>query len=216
MCACSAPARSEATSRFELSRAGVDVSLVARGAHLAAMRNHGLRLQIDGHEHVARLRCTGQPAELGIQDYVIVALESPPDPGRRRRHAASARTEYHDRDGQQWAALLVFRRRRACISLDDPRQHRSARVSNGALLGPQRAVGCVVFPATEIVAPGVIRHEHGSKLPIGEPLGSRSARIERLHTMLTAAGFDAPVRPISATRSGSSFGATCASTRSAP
>jgi 2-dehydropantoate 2-reductase len=61
-------------------------------------------------------------------------------------------------------------------------------------LGPERAVGCVVFPAAEVVAPGVIRHEHGRKFPIGEPWGGRSARIETLHRLLTEAGFDAPIR----------------------
>jgi len=61
-------------------------------------------------------------------------------------------------------------------------------------LRSERAVGCVVFPATEIVAPGVIRHEHGGKFPIGEPDGSRSARIEALHDMLESAGFEAPIR----------------------
>ena len=61
-------------------------------------------------------------------------------------------------------------------------------------LGPGRAVGCVVFPAADLIAPGVIRHEHGRKLPIGEPGGERSARIEALHRVLAEAGFDAPVR----------------------
>ena len=52
----------------------------------------------------------------------------------------------------------------------------------------------VVYPATIMVAPGVILHEHGSKLPIGEPGGGHSERVARLHEMLVAAGFDAPVR----------------------
>jgi 2-dehydropantoate 2-reductase len=63
-----------------------------------------------------------------------------------------------------------------------------------SVLGADRAVGCVVFPAAEIVAPGVIRHEHGRKFPIGEPDGRRSARIEALHRILTNAGLEAPIR----------------------
>jgi 2-dehydropantoate 2-reductase len=62
------------------------------------------------------------------------------------------------------------------------------------MLGPERAVGCVVFPAAEVVAPGVIRHEHGRKFPIGEPSGERTSRIEQLHHLLTSAGLDAPIR----------------------
>jgi 2-dehydropantoate 2-reductase len=60
----------------ELARAGVEVGLVARGAYLAAMRADGLRLQIDGDERRARPRCTDAPAELGVQDYVSIALKA--------------------------------------------------------------------------------------------------------------------------------------------
>src|SRR5271166_6793630 len=60
----------------QLARAGIDVVLVARGLHLATIREHGLRLQIGGGEHVARLECTDRPADLGVQDYVIVALKA--------------------------------------------------------------------------------------------------------------------------------------------
>jgi len=52
----------------------------------------------------------------------------------------------------------------------------------------------VVYPAAEVVAPGVIRHEHGRKFPIGEPSGMRTSRLERLHDAFTAAGLDAPIR----------------------
>src|SRR5271166_3617736 len=60
----------------QLARAGIDVSLVARGPHLAAMREHGLRLQIGGVEQVTKLPCTDRPADLGVQEYVIVALKA--------------------------------------------------------------------------------------------------------------------------------------------
>ena len=58
-----------------LADAGAEVSLVARGAHLSAMRDHGVRLQIEGTEKVAHLRCTDDPTVLGEQDYVIIALK---------------------------------------------------------------------------------------------------------------------------------------------
>ena len=64
-----------------LRRSGIDVALVARGAHLAAMRESGLRLLIDGREYVERMRCTDAPATLGIQDYVIIALKAHSIPG---------------------------------------------------------------------------------------------------------------------------------------
>ena len=177
----------------ELARTNVDVSVVARGAHLAAMRARGLRLRIDGEEHVAHLRCTDAPAELGVQDFVIIALKAhmisnvvetmTPLLGSRtcvvtasnglpywyfsdsRLPPDGATLESIDPGGKQWAVL-----------------------------GPERAVGCVVFPAAEVEAAGVVRHEHGRKFPIGEPDGVRSERIEALHRMLTDAGLDAPIR----------------------
>ncbi len=60
-------------------------------------------------------------------------------------------------------------------------------------LGPERAIGCVVYPATEIEAPGVIRHVYGDRFPIGEPSGEKSADVERLSEMFTKAGLQAPV-----------------------
>jgi 2-dehydropantoate 2-reductase len=61
-------------------------------------------------------------------------------------------------------------------------------------LGPDRAIGCVVYPATEVVEPGVIQHVYGNKLPIGEPDGTVSPRVQRIAEILSAAGFDAPIR----------------------
>jgi 2-dehydropantoate 2-reductase len=61
-------------------------------------------------------------------------------------------------------------------------------------IGPERAIGCVVFPATEVVAPGVIRHEHGYKFPLGEPSGRTTARVERLSALFAAGGLEAPIR----------------------
>jgi 2-dehydropantoate 2-reductase len=76
-----------------LCRTDAEVSLVARGAHLAAMRKHGLRLQIDGEERLVRPRCTDAPAELGAQDYVIIALKA---------HAISAAVESMMRRRPAW------------------------------------------------------------------------------------------------------------------
>ncbi|HEX6794346.1 MAG TPA: 2-dehydropantoate 2-reductase [Casimicrobiaceae bacterium] len=178
---------------LQLARAGVDVSLVARGAHLEAMRAHGLRLLIDGRECVERIRCTDVPADVGVQDCVIVALKAhsiapavssmlPLLGGDTTIVTASNGLPYwfFDVPGVPYRGL-------ALTSVDPGELQRTH-------LGYARALGCVVLPATEIVAPGVIRHEHGNKLPIGEPDGRRTPRIEQLHRMLTAAGFDAPIR----------------------
>jgi 2-dehydropantoate 2-reductase len=60
-------------------------------------------------------------------------------------------------------------------------------------LKPERAIGCIVYPATEVVEPGVIKHVYGNKFPLGEPSGERTERVEKLSSLLTGAGFDAPV-----------------------
>ena len=177
----------------ELARTDVDVSMVARGAHLAAMREYGVRLQIDGEERVAHPTCTDVPAQLGVQDYVIIALKA---------HAISDAVD----------AIVPLLGSRTCIvtasnGLPYWYFYRADRSPEGMtletvdpggkqwrLLGPERAVGCVVFPAAEVIAPGVIRHEHGRKFPIGEPGGEHSARVEQLHRLLTQAGLDAPIR----------------------
>jgi 2-dehydropantoate 2-reductase len=178
----------------ELSRVSdVDVSVVARGAHLAAIRESGLRLLIDGEERIVHPRCTDDPVELGVQDYVIIALKA---------HQISEAVE----------SMRPLMGERTCVvtasnGLPYWYFYGADAVATGTtlesvdpggtqwrVLGPERAVGCVVFPAAEVVAPGVIQHEHGKKFPIGEPDGQKSARIEKLHSILTDAGLDAPIR----------------------
>jgi len=167
--------------------------LVARGAHLAAMRADGLRLQIDGEEHVARLPCTDTPTELGVQDYVIIALKAHAISDALRSLApllGPDTTIVTASNGiPYWyfhVAGVPFRE----TSLDS--------VDPGGLqwrtLGAQHVIGCVVLPATAVVAPGVIRHEHGRRFPIGEPDGRRSSRIENLCEIMAAGGLEAPVR----------------------
>jgi 2-dehydropantoate 2-reductase len=177
----------------QLSRAGIDTSLVARGRNLIAMRARGVRLQIGGQEHTARLPCTDRPADLGVQDYVIItlkALQIPPAVDAILPLLGPNTTIVTASNGLPYWFFDVgdVPYRGATLENIDPGGLQRAR------LGSERAVGCVVFPATESVAPGVIRHDHGAKLPIGEPTGVPSVRVERLHELLTAAGFDAPVR----------------------
>ena len=177
----------------EFARAGIDVSLVARGAHLAAMQRHGLTLRIAGEERRVRVRATDDPRELGPQDYLIVALKAHSIPAaldameplvdeRTTVVTASNGLPYwfFEVPGVPYHGLA--------LESVDPGGAQRRR------LGYARAVGCVVFPATEIVEPGVIRHEHGGRFPIGEPDGRRSERIETLHELFVAAGFEAPIR----------------------
>ncbi len=179
----------------ELAKApGAEVSLIARGAHLAAMREKGLKLLIDGEEQVARLNCTDNPADLGPQDYVIIALKAHqawevadqmapllgPDTAVVTSQNGIPWWYFHGLEGQ-YAGLRLG-------SVDPQDRQWNA-------IGPERAIGCVVYPAAEIAEPGVIKHTYGNKFALGEPDGSASPRCERLSEALQAGGLKAPVLP---------------------
>jgi 2-dehydropantoate 2-reductase len=176
----------------QLANAGADVSLVARGPHLKAMQDNGLKLLIGGEERVARLRCTSDPSELGPQDYVIIALKAHSVPG-----VVDAMLPLLGNDTGVVTAIngipyWYFYKNggayeNSTLETIDP------GAKQWQVLGPERAIGCVVYPATELVEPGVIQHVYGDKFPIGEPSGQRTERVERLCTMMTAAGLRAPV-----------------------
>jgi 2-dehydropantoate 2-reductase len=177
----------------EMARANVDISMVARGEHLAAMRARGLRLQIDGEEHLAHPQCTDVPAELGVQDFLIIALKAHGIAGAVETMAPLLGPQTCVVTASNGLPYWYFHAAEGLapgttLESIDPGGKQSR------VLGAERAVGCVVYPAAEVIAPGVIRHEHGRKLPIGEPRGERSARIEALHGILARAGFDAPIR----------------------
>jgi 2-dehydropantoate 2-reductase len=176
----------------QLARAGVDVSLVARGPHLAAMRASGLKLLIGGEEHVVQVRCTDSPAELGVQDFVIICLKAHSIPlvldqmqpllGPHTRIVTAVNGipywYFYKHGGRHEGSTLE--------SIDPGgRQWRE--------LTPERAIGCIVYPATEIEAPGVIRHVYGDRFPLGEPSGETTADVQRLSDALAKAGMQAPI-----------------------
>lgn len=177
----------------QLALAGAEVSLVARGPHLAAMQAGGLRLRIDGEERVARVRCTSDPAELGPQDYVFITLKAHSVPGVVDLMQPLLGPGTAIVTGVNGIPYWYFHRHGGplagtTLQSVDP----GARQWHG--FGPERAIGCVLYPAAEIVEPGVIRHVYGKKFPLGEPDGSRSARVAHLSEMMVAAGLEAPIR----------------------
>jgi 2-dehydropantoate 2-reductase len=177
----------------ELALSGQEVCVVARGAHLDAIRERGLTLQIHGAERVAKVAADSDPAAFGPQDVVICTLkahqafESAPAFAPLLGPDTSVLTAMN---GIPWWYFYKTRGRfegRHLNSVDpNGRQWNS--------IGPQRAIGCVVEPACEVIAPGVIAHRQFNRFIIGEPDGSHSARVQELSEVLTAASFDAPVR----------------------
>lgn len=178
----------------QLKRAGVDVSLVARGAHLEAMKANGLKLLIDDEERVEHIPCSDNPADLGPQDYVIVALKAHSVPGVVDAMQPLLGNDtaivtavngvpywYYYKHGDQLE-------NRTLESIDP-----GAKQWNG--LRPERAIGCIVYPATEVVEPGVIKHVYGDKFPLGEPSGEITERVTKLSEAFAAGGLRAPVLP---------------------
>lgn len=177
----------------QLALAGANVTLIARGAHLAAMQANGVRLLINGEERVAHPRCTDNLANVGEQDFVILTLKAPSVPG-----VVELMQPLLGRDTAVVTAVngipwWYF------YGLDSPwRNHQLASVDPGGRqwlgIGPERAIGCVVYPATEVVAPGVIQHVSGDRFSLGEPTGEKTARVTALSDLFRAAGLKAPVR----------------------
>jgi 2-dehydropantoate 2-reductase len=171
-----------------------EVSLIARGAHLAAMRERGLCLKSEAGETTVKVTATSDPAELGPQDYVFLALKAHSIPGildSLKPLLGPATAVVTAQNGVPWWYFYKhggeYEGRR--IEAVDP----SGRIWQA--IGPHRAIGCVVHPAAEIEAPGIIRHVEGDRLPLGEPSGKKTARIAKLAEILVAAGLRAPIRP---------------------
>lgn len=179
----------------KLAKAGVDVSIVARGPHLAAIQSRGLTLIEDGADPVTvSVKASALATDLGPQDYVIVTLKAhsvPPVVGAMQPLIGPQTTVVSGVNGVPW---WYFHKHGGPLE-----GTRLASVDPGNRqwvgFGPDRVLGCVVYPAAEVSAPGTIHHIEGNRFSLGEPDGSKSDRATALSQALTAAGLKAPVRP---------------------
>ncbi len=178
----------------KLAQAGADVTFIARGPHLAAMQANGVTMHSGGETIVVHPRCVGSAAEAGRQDYVIVTLKANALPGAAPDIASMMGPESALVTAVNGVPYWYFH------GLEGPYTGRRVEsVDPGgviaALIPPSQAIGCVVYPAAEIHAPGVITHTYGDRFSLGEPDGSRSPRVEAISKLLISAGLKAPVRP---------------------
>ena len=179
----------------QLSLAGHDITLIARGPHLQAMQRSGVRLLIGKEERIAHPRCTDDPAEAGVQDTVIVTLKAHSVPAIMEPLQALLgpdTTVVTASNGVPWWYFY---------GLEGPWQdHRLESVDPGGVLwdgiGPERVIGCVVYPAAVVQEPGVIRHLEGDRFTLGEPSGEKTERVRSLSKALIGAGLRAPLRKI--------------------
>ena len=178
----------------KLAAAGEDVSLVARGPHLEAIRSKGLELRADGQSTVTHPRAASDAAELGPQDYVFVTLKAhsvpPALPAMKPLLGAETAVVWAVNGVPWWYfhKLAGPHEGRRLATLDPGDAQWEA-------IGPERIIGCIVYPAAEVVEPGVIELAEGDRFTLGEPDGSRSERVTRLSEALIRAGLKAPVRP---------------------
>ena len=176
-----------------LANAGEEVSVVARGPHLAAIRERGLRLRIDGAEEEARVEATDDASELGPQDYVAVTLKAHSVPGVVEAMAPLFGPDTCFVTAMNGVPYWYFH------GLEGHGDRRVEAVDPGGRVSDaipyERALGCVVYPACEVVEPGVVEHMSGDRFTLGEPDGSKSDRAQALSKALIGAGFKAPVRP---------------------
>lgn len=178
----------------KLALAGEDVTFVVRGASLAAIRANGIKLIMhDGEQYVAdKVKATNDYGEAGPQDLVILAVKA--------HQVIDVVDEVPKLFGPQTVVVPMqngipywyFYKHGGeldgrVVHSVDPDGRIAARIP------AQRVIGCVVYPASELLAPGVVQHVEGDRFPVGEPDGSLSERAKRVSECFTRAGFKAPV-----------------------
>ena len=177
----------------KLINAGFDVSLVARGAHLTAMKKKGLTLIENDKEITCSPKCSDSMKELGKMDFIFITLKA------------------YSINGLVEEISTMFDENTSVISayngipwwyfFDAEGQFKNYRIKcidpeniQWNVITPERIIGCVVYPATEIIEPGVIKHIEGNRFSLGEPNGAQTERISRISKAMARADLKAPVR----------------------
>jgi len=178
----------------KLALAGERVTFIVRGANLEAVRSRGVRLILaDGTEHLASdVMATQDYVAAGAQELVILAVKAHQLEAVAAdvRHLCGPDTVvvtmqngipywYFHQPGGEWAGRVVR-------SVDP-------RGVIARMIPPERVLGCVVYPAAELIAPGVVQHIEGDRFPVGELDGTSSERVRRVSQCFARAGFKAPV-----------------------
>ena len=176
-----------------LHDAGAQVSLIARGAHLKAIKENGLTLEINGQSRNYPLAASENPADFGYQDYVIIALKA-----HGISHITQAIQPLLGPDTAVVSAVnglpwWYFYKANTQTELDDsPLISVDPDAGIWNLIKPERAIGCVVYPACEISTPGTIKHIEGERISLGEPSGQASDRVAILSALMIKGGLKAP------------------------
>jgi len=179
---------------IRLALAGEDVTFIARGANLEALRSCGIRLlTADGSEQsVPKVKATDDYASAGAQDLVILAMKA-----HQVEAVAPEVPKLFGPDTivipmQNGIPYWYFHRHAGELA-----GTRVRSVDPSGLIAEhipcERVIGCVVYPAAELVSPGVIKHVEGNRFPVGEPDGTPSERVTRVSECFGRGGLQAPV-----------------------
>jgi 2-dehydropantoate 2-reductase len=177
-----------------LALAGEDVTFIARNKNLAAISANGFRLidEAGVEHHAAAAKAVGDAAAIGAQDVVLLTVKAHQvkDVLAQLAHLVGRETMLVTMvNGMPWWYFQGLE--------GEWRDKTLESVDPGGLIGraidPARVIGSIVYPAAELVAPGVVRAIEGNRFTIGEPSGERTARIEALSKVLMSAGFKAPI-----------------------
>jgi 2-dehydropantoate 2-reductase len=178
----------------KLALAGEDVTFIVRGANLEAIRKNGVKLIMhDGSEHVAsNVKATNDYTEAGPQDVVVLAMKA--------HQVEAVANELPKLFGPDTAVVTMQNGIPYWYFSKHGGPLEGSRVKSvdptgiiSEMIPAKRVIGCVVYPASELIAPGVIRHIEGDRFPVGELDGTTTERVTRISECFTKAGFKAPV-----------------------
>ena len=178
----------------KLSRAGNQVTVVARGATLAAIQKNGLTLHMENEPHpiTAQVRAVEKIKDVGIPDVIMLAVKAhqiEPIVDDLASIVGPDTVLIPMQNGIPW---WYFQNLPGKFE-DFPVETVDAGGQIMKKINPRNVIGCVVYPATYSESPGVIRHVEGNRFPLGELDGSQSERIQKISQMMSDAGFKSPV-----------------------
>lgn len=179
---------------MHLARAGVQISVLARGDTLTALQRNGLQLHQGGELHHMPVKASNDAAELGVQDLVVISVKAPA--------LASVTQQIGPLIGQDTVVLTAMNGVPWWFLQDfgGPVQGQSLGTVDpqgtiARAIPAQHVIGGVVHASCSVDAPGVIRHHFGDGLIVGEPSGANTPRVQALHALLQKAGFNATLSP---------------------
>jgi len=176
-----------------LAKSGEDVTLIARGPHLRAMQQHGVRVRGEIGEFEAHPAATDDPANVGEVDVVLLTLKAHSLPAMAPRLAPLIGQQTSVVSAQNGIPWWYFYRHGGPL---EGTQLES--VDPGGVITQHidsaRVIGCIIYPSTSIIEPGVIEQTEGNRFTIGEPDGSKSERCRALADVFIKAGLRCPIR----------------------